>query len=75
MNKNCSDNSERFKNRKKFPKAANEVLANVKKIHRGMLRETRQQLRNYRGQVSELQLSLSTSQQTIIELRSQEARD
>ena len=40
-----------------------------------MLRETRQQLRNYRGQVSELQLSLSTSQQTIIELRSQEARD
>ena len=40
-----------------------------------MLRETRQQLRNYRGQVSELQLSLSTAQQTISELRSQEARD
>ena len=57
----------------KIPKG--KVLANVKKIHRGMLRETRQQLRNYRGQVSELQLSLSTAQQTISELRSQEARD
>ena len=32
-------------------------------------------MRNCRGQVSELQLSLSTAQQTISELRSQEARD
>ena len=51
VNKICRGNSERFKNRKKFPKAANDVLANEKKIHRGMLRETRQQLRNYRGQI------------------------
>ena len=39
------------------------------------LRETRQQLRNCRGQVSELQLSLSTAQETINQLRSQETRD
>ena len=32
-------------------------------------------MRNCRGQVSELQLSLSTTQQTISELHSQEARD
>ena len=39
------------------------------------LRETRQQLRNCRGQVSELQLSLSTAQETINQLRNQETRD
>ena len=39
------------------------------------LRETRQQLTNCRGQVSELQLSLSTAQQTMSQLRSLETRD
>ncbi|CAH3046748.1 unnamed protein product, partial [Porites lobata] len=39
------------------------------------LRETRQQLTNCLGQVSELQLSLSTAQQTISQLRSLETRD
>ena len=39
------------------------------------LREIGQQLTNCRGQVSELQLSLSTAQQTINQLRNQETRD
>ena len=39
------------------------------------VRETRQQLRNCQEQVSELQLSLSTAQLTINQLRCQETRD
>ena len=39
------------------------------------LREIRQQLTNCRGQVSELQLSLSTAQLTINQFRSQKTRD
>ena len=39
------------------------------------LREIGQQLTNCRGQVSELQLSLSTAQETINQLRNQETRD
>ena len=39
------------------------------------LRETRRQLTDCRGQVSELRLSLSTAQQLISQLRSQETRE